>query len=257
LQSKHEEFLKNNAAEIEKLNNQEADTIEFYLNKLRRSRAKQMERKAESEKSELNQELDQLKDEEPENQKPDVIEVDPPFPPKKDENPGGDLENEINELTRQYSEYYRQITELKTEQDKRVDAEKRLRLNEKKVYDYCSSKINLDECLKAYQEKSRLIETKENELNQTGNRPEDRNAQLKLKAELQDLEVHCNDLRAKIDFYRKQIQDLEKAEIVQKYKSLLAQMEKINIILKEKREKAQEIKALVQAKTKELEMLRG
>lgn len=257
LQSKHEEFLKNNAAEIEKLNNQEADTIEFYLNKLRRSRAKQMERKAESEKSELNQELDQLKDEEPENQKPDVIEVDPPFPPKKDENPGGDLENEINELTRQYSEYYRQITELKTEQDKRVDAEKRLRLNEKKVYDYCSSKINLDECLKAYQEKSRLIETKENELNQTGNRPEDRNAQLKLKAELQDLEVHRNDLRAKIDFYRKQIQDLEKAEIVQKYKSLLAQMEKINIILKEKREKAQEIKALVQAKTKELEMLRG
>jgi hypothetical protein len=64
-------------------------------------------------------------------------------------------------------------------------------------------------------------------------------------------------LRAKIEFYRNQIQNLEKADIVLKYKSLLSQMEKINTILREKREQAQEIKALVQAKTKELEMLRG
>ena len=194
--------------------------------------------------------LDRLK-EEPESN-PDEIEVDMPFvAPQEDKS--SDLENEIEELTRQYSVYYSQITELKAEQDKRVEAEKRLRMNDRNVYDYCSSKVNLEECLKAYQEKSLLAEEKENELSRTG----DRSAQLKLKAELQDLEVHRNDLRAKIDFYRKQIQEFERADIVQKYQSLLMQIEKINNILREKREKAQEIKALVQAKTRELEMLRG
>ena len=138
------------------------------------------------------------------------------------EDKSSDLENEIEELTRQYSVYYSQITELKAEQDKRVEAEKRLRMNDRNVYDYCSSKVNLEECLKAYQEKSLLAEEKENELSRTG----DRSAQLKLKAELQDLEVHRNDLRAKIDFYRKQIQEFERADIVQKYQSLLMQIEK-------------------------------
>ncbi|MGB7530854.1 MAG: hypothetical protein WBK54_04945 [Bacilli bacterium] len=252
LESKYEDFLKGNAEEIEKLNNQEAETIEFYLNKLRRSRAKQLEgfQNPESEKQELLDQLDRLK-EEPESN-PDEIEVDMPFvAPQEDKS--SDLENEIEELTRQYSVYYSQITELKAEQDKRVEAEKRLRMNDRNVYDYCSSKVNLEECLKAYQEKSLLAEEKENELSRTG----DRSAQLKLKAELQDLEVHRNDLRAKIDFYRKQIQEFERADIVQKYQSLLMQIEKINNILREKREKAQEIKALVQAKTRELEMLRG
>ncbi|HHX80170.1 MAG TPA: hypothetical protein GX692_03805 [Acholeplasmataceae bacterium] len=255
LHHKYETFLENNAAEIEKLNNQEAETIEYFLNKLRRTKAKQMGglRETEYERDELARQLDKLKEEE----KPDEIEVDMPFVVEKEAKASADLENEIQELTRHYNEYYRQITELKAEQDKRIEAEKRLRMNEKNVYDYCTSKVNLDECLKSYQEKSRQIEDKQNELNQTSNRPEDRNAQLKLKAELQDLEVHRNDLRAKIEFYRNQIQNLERADIVQKYKSLLSQMEKINTILREKREQAQEIKALVQAKTKELEMLRG
>ncbi|HHZ11781.1 MAG TPA: hypothetical protein GYA05_03595, partial [Acholeplasmataceae bacterium] len=136
---------------------------------------------------------------------------------------------------------------------KRVEAEKRLRMSDKNVFDYCTSKINLDECLKAYQEKTVQMEEKEKELSGTT----DRTAQLKLKAEIQDLEVHRNDLRAKIDFYRKQTQELERADIVQKYKILLSQIEKINGILKEKRDKAQEIKTLVQEKTKELEKLRG
>lgn len=255
LHHKYETFLNNNASEIEKLNSQEAETIEFFLNKLRRNRAKQMGglRETESERDELTRQLDKLQEEE----KPNEIEVDMPFVPEQEVKASADLERDIQELTRHYNEYYRQITELKVEQDKRIEAEKRLRMSEKAVYDYYTSKVNLDESLKSYQEKSRQIEEKQNELSQISNRPEDRNAQLKIKAELQDLEVHRNDLRAKIEFYRNQIQNLEKADIVLKYKSLLSQMEKINTILREKREQAQEIKALVQAKTKELEMLRG
>jgi len=255
LESKHQAFLKSNEEEIERLNAEEAETVDFYLNKLRRSRAKQMEIKsAESEKEE-----DDFEDEfaspkkEPVKEKQDEIEVDMPFAPQQDDGAMTALQSEIEEMTRQYSEYYRQITELKAEQDKRVAAEKRLRMSDKNVFDYCTSKINLDECLKAYQEKTVQMEEKEKELSGTT----DRTAQLKLKAEIQDLEVHRNDLRAKIDFYRKQTQELERADIVQKYKILLSQIEKINGILKEKRDKAQEIKTLVQEKTKELEKLRG
>jgi chromosome segregation ATPase len=180
-----------------------------------------------------------------------------PFTRQKERHGNNDLENEIRELTRHYNEYYRQITELKAEQDKRIEVEKRLRANEKTVYDYCTCKVNMDECLKSYQEKSRMIEDKQQELSKTANRQEDRTSQLKFKAEIQDLDVHRNDLRAKIEFYRKQLSDLEKEEIVQNYKALLSQMEKIRNVLREKREQAEAIKVQVQAKTKELEALRG
>ena len=101
-----------------------------------------------------------------------------------------------------------------------------------------------------------MIEEKEERLAQTSSRPEDRTEQLKLKAEIQDLEVHRNDLRAKIDFYRKKCTELENEEIVEKYKSLRMQMEKIRSIQRDKREQAETIKTEVQNKTKELENLR-
>jgi hypothetical protein len=253
LNFKYQSYLNTKDAELEKLNTEESQIIEYYLNKLRHSKSKELLKlqEAENEKEALENQLEEIKSEEE--------------APEEDYQPGsGDyignnyetLQNEIRELTRQYNEYYRQITELKAEQDKRIEVEKQLRAKEKAVYDYCTGKINLDECLKTYQEKSKLIEDKQEELAKTSTRPEDRNAQLKLKAEIQDLDVHRNDLRAKIDFYRKQLMELENQEIVQNYKSLIMQMEKIRAIQREKREQAEAIKVQVQAKTKELESLR-
>ena len=240
--------------EIEKLEAEETQLIEHYLNKLKNKKTRDLLhlQKTENERDDLIEQLEEIK-------KEDEIEiVDDYHAPAgtyltKDREK---LENEIRELTRQYNEYYRQITELKAEQDKRIEVEKQLRTQNKTVYEYCSIKVNLDEALKTYQEKSKLIEEKEERLAQTSSRPEDRTEQLKLKAEIQDLEVHRNDLRAKIDFYRKKCTELENEEIVEKYKSLRMQMEKIRSIQRDKREQAETIKTEVQNKTKELENLR-
>ncbi|MDD3999555.1 MAG: hypothetical protein PHX62_01500, partial [Bacilli bacterium] len=262
LNFKYQSSMTTKSAEIEKLNKQEAETVDFFMNKLRRTKTKNLEG-SKNERDQLARELEDIRDEyddEPKKTNPDEIEVDMPFSkpveqPQDDEEKE-DLKEEIRELTRHYNEYYRQITELKAEQDKRIDVEKRLRTNEKTVYDYSASKVNMEECLKSYQEKSRLIEEKQQELSQTSSNSDDRIAQNKIKAEIQEFEVHRNDLRAKIDFYRKQITDLEKQEIVQKYNALLTQMEKIRSVLLEKREQAEAIKVQVQVKTKELENFR-
>ncbi|NLD26233.1 MAG: hypothetical protein GX661_02610, partial [Acholeplasmataceae bacterium] len=241
LNFKYQSYLNTKDAEIEKLNVEESQIIDYYLNKLRHSKSKELLKlqETENEKEELVNQLEEMKSEE------EIETSEESSQPESEDYIGNNyetLQNEIRELTRQYNEYYRQITELKAEQDKRIEVEKQLRSKEKVVYDYCTGKINLDECLKTYQEKSKLIEDKQEELAKTSSNPEDRTAQLKLKAEIQDLDVHRNDLRAKIDFYRKQLSELEKQEIVQNYKSLIMQMEKIRAIQREKREQAEAIK---------------
>lgn len=253
---KYQSFLETKNQELAKLDIEEIETIDFYLNKLRQDSKLNIQLKStEEEKKNLIDQLGQLKS----NGHNDYLKPEDDnlsFNNKVLEEKVEDVEElkqNIRQLTAEYNQYYQQLSDLKVELDKRTEYEKHLRVVDQDIYDFCSSKNNLDECLKEYQSKSELIEKRQNDLEEGISEGEGRTEQLKVKAEIQDLMVHRDDLRAKIDFYRRQIIDLEPKENVKKYNALISQIEKIRVVQRELRDKAEAIKFEVQTKTKQLE----
>ena len=253
---KYQAFLETKNQELAKLDMEEIETIDFYLNKLRQDSKLNIQLKStEEEKKNLIDKLGQLKS----NGNNDYLK-----PEDNNLSFNNDLLDEkvedveelkqhIRQLTAEYNQYYQQLSDLKVELDKRIEYEKHLRAVDQDIYDFCSSRNNLDECLKEYQSKSELIEKRQNALADGVLEGEGRTEQLKVKAEIQDLMVHRDDLRAKIDFYRRQIIDLESRENVKRYNAVISQIEKIRVVQRELRDKAEAIKLEVQTKTKQLE----
>ena len=127
-----------------------------------------------------------------------------------------------------------------------------MRNNSKPVYDFVSGNLNLNQCLNDYDEKVRNIEEANKQLVRTG----DRNAILKIKAEIHDNEIHRNDLKAKVDYYTKIVNDLSKDSAVKNYQALTNQIEKIKEVQKSKRDSLEELKNEIQVRNRQLEEIR-
>ncbi|HBP26224.1 MAG TPA: hypothetical protein DD618_04660, partial [Acholeplasmatales bacterium] len=165
------------------------------------------------------------------------------------------LEEDIREQSLEYNNLVRKLTDLKTELDKRLDYEKKLRNNEEKVSDFFNNKLFLGECLSEYNAKTKQMEAIQARIDSLGNDPTLKTDLLKAKAEMTDLEVHRDDLHSKIDFSKKNLKDLEGNEAVMIYVKLVSQIDQIKTIVKDLRDQAEPLKERILAKNKELEAL--
>jgi hypothetical protein len=165
------------------------------------------------------------------------------------------LEEDIREQSMEYNNLVRKLTDLKTELDKRLDYEKKLRNNEEEVSDFYNNKLFLGECLSEYNSKTKQMEEIQAKIDSLGNDPAMKTELLKAKAEVTDLEVHRDDLRSKIDFSKKNLKDLEGNEAVMTYVKLVSQIDQIKTVVKDLRDQAEPLKEKIQAKNKELDAL--
>src|SRR5690606_8316125 len=129
-QQKYERFLNNKEIELNKLKQEEVETIQYYLNKLiKENKINNRLKTTEEEKQNLVHELDQLKSE----NNNVITEIDAYAAEEKLNNLKeriANLESEIQEHTRQYNVYSEKIAELKAELNKRLDLESDLRQND-------------------------------------------------------------------------------------------------------------------------------
>ncbi|MGD9604798.1 MAG: hypothetical protein AB7V00_01420 [Bacilli bacterium] len=165
------------------------------------------------------------------------------------------LESSLQEQNRELSDLLRKVNDLKVELDKRLEYEKRLRINEEKVSDFFNNKILLEQCLVDLEERTQQMDIVAAKIEGIGNEPANKTDLLKARAELTDLEVHRDDLHSKINFCKKNIKELEVDPTVSTYIKLINQIDQIRNVQKELREKAEILKEAIQTKNKELDAL--
>src|SRR5690554_3536623 len=255
VEEKYQRFISNKEAEMNKIIEEEVNTIQYYLNKMiKDNQISSKLETTEAEKEDLVKELDQLKRKENDDV---VTEIDAYEEEKRLslENKINQLESEIEKQTRQYNIYYDKINELKAELSKRLEIETNLRENDDDIVTYASSKHALDDFQDQYVEINERIQILQLEIDNANSTPKEE--VLRKKAEITDLLVRREDLKAKIEFYKAKLVELENDENVSMYKRLVNQISQIRKISKEHRTAAESLKADVNNKTRELEVLKS
>lgn len=249
---KYERIVNSKAVEMEKLDQEELETIRFYLNKMiQGNKISNKLKSTEEEKQNLVEELDQLKSD-----NNLVTEIDAYAGEERKKQLShkvNSLENEIKEQTRQYNIYYEKITELKSELTKRLELENNLKQNDEDVFEYTSIIQSLEDCEIDYNQKNERIAVLQLEIENNG----DRENVLRKKAEISDLLVHREDLKTKMDFFKAKLVELEANSNIVTYKKINNQINQIKKVSKDHRLAAEAIKAEVQNKTMQLEKMRN
>src|SRR5690554_5004227 len=256
VEEKYQRFISNKEAEMNKLNEEEVNTIQYYLNKMiKDNQISSKLETTEAEKEDLVKELDQLKRKENDDVVTEINAYEEEEKRLSLENKINQLESEIEKQTRKYNIYYDKINELKAELSKRLEIETNLRENDDDIATYASSKHALDDFQDQYVEINERIQILQLEIDNVNSTPKEE--VLRKKAEITDLLVRREDLKAKIEFYKAKLVELENDENVSMYKRLVNQISQIRKISKEHRTAAESLKADVNNKTRELEVLKS
>lgn len=254
VKQKYDRFLKNKEDEIGKLNQEEVETIQFYLNKMiQDNKINSKLRSTEEEKQTLVNELDQLRSD----NNSLVTEIDAYADDEKKKHLNNKLtvlETEIKEQTRQYNIYYEKISDLKTELTKRQELENNLKQNDDDVFEYTSIIQSLEDCQSDFNQKNEKIGVLQLEIENNGS--SDKDAMLRKKAEISDLIVHREDLKTKMDFFKTKLEELESNANIATYKKINNQINQIKKVSRDHRMAAEALKADVQSKTAQLEKLK-
>ncbi|MGD9886655.1 MAG: hypothetical protein AB7T03_01675, partial [Bacilli bacterium] len=275
IKGKYQAFVNAKEQELTNLKTKEGQIVDYYLRKIRQDYALTDEYKeikqVESERNQLLTQINELKA----NQEQTVVTMEKQSEElskvvASNQNLSKQLQDErkvaiekqarlleadLRDYNRELGEVSRKMSDLKQELDKRLEYEKRLRINEEKVSDFFNNKILLEQCLVDLNQRSQQMEAVSARIEAMGNEPASKTDLLKARAELTDLEVHRDDLRSKIDFCKKNIKDLEVDPVVATYIKLINQIDQIRQVQKELREKAEPLKDTIQAKNKELDTL--
>jgi len=269
IELKYQQFERTKKSELSTIKAKEAEILEYFLNRLRKEIQEgegfQEFRNVQLERDELSQQLAELR------AKPVAEEV-PTQLIKLDEEEIKEelsierkdqieltiekLESEIEEHTESYRQLYQKMNELKSELDKRIEYEKELRSKEEEVSTFYSHKLSLNDCIKQAEEIHEKAKGKHERLIQINEDPMQKTEYLRLKAEINDLEVHKKDIDVKVDYYKKGIRDLEGRSIIGTYMTLINQINKIRDAQKDIREKAESIKQSSTEKTRLIEQLK-
>jgi len=256
--AKYERFKKNKEVELKKLNEEEVNIIQFYMNKMLQDKhMNHVLRSTKEEKESLMRELDELKGENLE-ETIDLEEIEDDVNDDKIialETKIKQVELELQDLNKQQNTYQEKYAELKQELNKRLDAENNLKLNDEDIALYAQTRASLEDYQAQHAEISQKVALLQTEIDNTSGYT--REELLRKKAEITDLVVKREDLKAKIEFFNNKLNDLEKIENVLTYKRLLSQINQIRKIMKDHHIAIDNLLNEINNKTKELENLKS
>ena len=165
------------------------------------------------------------------------------------------LTNNVDDLTAQYNNLVGKINLIKQKQEERMVAEDKLRNTEESIISYVNVNEDYNSLISTYYVNNVQVVAYRSEINALVNEANIEEAD-KVKVELNDLLIIQSDLLAKIEYVKRQLNEISDNERVKYYIRLVKSMEQLRSKNIELRSEAAKIKEQINSKKIELELLK-
>ena len=165
------------------------------------------------------------------------------------------LTNNVDDLTAQYNNLVGKINLIKQKQEERMVAEDKLRNTEESIISYVNVNEDYNSLISTYYVNNVQVVAYRSEINALVNEANIEEAD-KVKVELNDLLIIQSDLLAKIEYIKRQLNEISDNERVKYYIRLVKSMEQLRSKNIELRSEAAKIKEQINSKKIELELLK-
>ena len=165
------------------------------------------------------------------------------------------LTNNVDDLTAQYNNLVGKINLIKQKQEERMVAEDKLRNTEESIISYVNVNADYNSLISTYYVNNVQVVAYRSEINALVNEANIEEAD-KVKVELNDLLIIQSDLLAKIEYVKRQLNEISDNERVKYYIRLVKSMEQLRSKNIELRSEAAKIKEQINSKKIELELLK-
>ena len=165
------------------------------------------------------------------------------------------LTNNVDDLTAQYNNLVGKINLIKQKQEERMFAEDKLRNTEESIIAYVNVNEDYNSLISTYYVNNVQVVAYRSEINALVNEANNEEAD-KVKVELNDLLIIQSDLLAKIEYVKRQLNEISDNERVKYYIRLVKSMEQLRSKNIELRSEAAKIKEQINSKKIELELLK-
>ena len=165
------------------------------------------------------------------------------------------LTNNVDDLTAQYNNLVGKINLIKQKQEERMVAEDKLRNTEESIIAYVNVNEDYNSLISTYYVNNVQVVAYRSEINALVNEANIEEAD-KVKVELNDLLIIQSDLLAKIEYVKRQLNEISDNERVKYYIRLVKSMEQLRSKNIELRSEAAKIKEQINSKKIELELLK-
>ena len=165
------------------------------------------------------------------------------------------LTNNVDDLTAQYNNLVGKINLIKQKQEERMVAEDKLRNTEESIISYVNVNEDYNSLISTYYVNNVQVVAYRSEINALVNEANIEEVD-KVKVELNDLLIIQSDLLAKIEYVKRQLNEISDNERVKYYIRLVKSMEQLRSKNIELRSEAAKIKEQINSKKIELELLK-